>query len=143
MDLGTIYLIHRLIRSPLFESSRFRSSKLIGLFNSDPDVIRAGTVYLRIEFIAFPTYVILNILISVLQGSKRPNFAVFIGLYRQIVLPLVLFRYLGSALGMGITGVWWGVVAINWSAVIITWLYNRAVLSKILTADSEAVASKQ
>lgn len=117
--------------------------QLIGLFNSDPDVIRAGTVYLRIEFIAFPTYVILNILISVLQGIKKPNLAVFIGLYRQIILPLILFQYLGSALGMGITGVWWGVVAINWSAVVIAWVYSRVVLSRTLTYESTTVPSEQ
>lgn len=109
--------------------------QLIGLFNSDPDVIRAGTVYLRIEVFAFPTYVILNILISVLQGIKKPNFAVFIGLYRQILLPLILFRLLGTALGLGIEGVWWGIVLINWSAVIITYFYNKRLLKKTLTPE--------
>jgi putative MATE family efflux protein len=106
--------------------------QLIGLFNNDPEVIRAGTVYLRIEVIAFPTYVILNILISVLQGIKKPNFAVYIGLYRQILIPFLLFPFLAQFLGLGISGVWWGIVLINWSAVLITFIYNKNTLRKVL-----------
>ncbi len=57
---------------------------LLSFFNSDSTVIQAGTAYLRIEAFALPTYVILNVLTSVLQGIKKPNFTVVIGLYRQI-----------------------------------------------------------
>lgn len=105
---------------------------LIGLFNDNPDVIRAGTTYLRIEAFAFPTYVIINILISVLQGIKKPNFAIYIGLYRQILLPVTLFYFLGTVLGLGIKGVWYGVVIINWTAVLITYIYSKIVLKKAL-----------
>lgn len=104
---------------------------LIGLFNSDPGVIQAGTYYLRIEAFAFPTYVILNMILSVLQGVKRPNFAIFIGLYRQIVIPVVLFTFLGTVLKLGITGIWWGIVLINWSAVMIAMVYSKRQLGQV------------
>jgi putative MATE family efflux protein len=102
---------------------------LVGIFNPEDEVIRIGTQYLRIEVLAFVTYVILNIYISVLQGIKKPNFAIFMGLYRQL-LPFVLFRFLGTTLQMGLLGVWWGIVIINWSAVLITVIYTNIVLDK-------------
>ncbi len=111
--------------------------QLISIFNDDPAVIEAGTVYLRIEVFAFPTYVILNILISVLQGIKKPNFAVYIGLYRQILLPVILFQVLGTSLNLGIKGVWWGIVIINWSATIMTYLYSRYTLKKTLRITTD------
>lgn len=106
------------------------SPYLIQIFNGDPVVIQAGTTYLRIEVFAFLTYVFLNMNISVLQGIKKPNFALWIGMFRQF-LPFVLFYFLGTTLNMGILGVWWGIVLINWTAVGITLLYTKSQLNKL------------
>lgn len=127
----TIMIIGGLIIYPL-------APQLIGLFNSDIDVINAGTVYLRIEFFAFPTYVILGVLLSILQGIKKPRFAVFIGLYRQILMPIPLFYFLGQVLGMGVRGLWWGVVFLTWSSVIVTALYNNKELKKLSKLKEES-----
>jgi putative MATE family efflux protein len=108
----------------------FTSPYLIQIFNGDPVVIDAGTTYLRIEVLAFMTYVFLNMNISVLQGIKKPNFALWIGMFRQF-LPFVLFYFLGTTLNMGILGVWWGIVIINWTAVSITAIYTKAELKKL------------
>ncbi|WP_461206011.1 MATE family efflux transporter [Clostridium sp. DL1XJH146] len=104
---------------------------LIKLFNNDINVIEAGTIYLRIEVFAFPTYVLLNIATSTLQGIKKPSFAAYIGLYRQILMPIILFYFLGNHLNLGVLGVWWGIVIINWSAVIITLWYSKRQLNKL------------
>lgn len=117
----TIMVIGGLIIYPL-------APVLIGLFNKDPEVIRAGTVYLRIEFFALPTYVILGILISIMQGIKKPGFAVYIGLYRQIIMPIPMFYFFGKVLDFGVTGIWWGIVFLTWSSVIITYLYSHRQL---------------
>jgi putative MATE family efflux protein len=103
---------------------------LISLFDSNPSVVSAGTTYLRIETLAFTTYVFINISISVLQGIKKPGFAIYLGLYRQI-FPIVIFYTLGTLLGWGIYGVWWGIVFINWSAVFIGVFYTSYQLRKI------------
>lgn len=104
---------------------------LISFFNQDPGVIEAGTTYLRIEFFAFPTYVILGILLSIMQGIKKPSFAVYIGLYRQIVMPIPLFYFLGNILNLGVKGIWWGIVFLTWTSVIVTYFYSRKQLSKL------------
>lgn len=108
------------------------ASFFISLFDDNPEVIQAGALYLRIEAIAFTTYVILNINVSVLQGIKKPKFTIAIGIYRQIV-PFALFFLLGTTLALGIYGVWYGIVLINWSAVIVIYLYTNYRLNILET----------
>jgi putative MATE family efflux protein len=103
---------------------------LVSVFNDNPNVISIGSRYLRIEVLAFATYVILNISISVLQGIKKPNYAIFMGIFRQ-ALPFGLFYLLGTVLNMGLDGVWWGIVIINWTAVCITLYYIKIQFKKL------------
>jgi len=105
---------------------------LISLFNNNPEVILEGTHYLRIEFLAFIGYIIINITLSVLQGLKKPNFAIWIGIYRQLAMPLLLFNFLGVTLGLGLTGVWWGIVFTVWTGAIGMLLLVRFEFRKIL-----------
>jgi putative MATE family efflux protein len=103
---------------------------LIRIFDDNPAVVEAGTTYLRIEAIAFTTYVFINMNISTLQGIKKPKFAIVLGVYRQI-LPIGIFYLLGTILGFGIFGVWWGIVLINWSAVLISTIYTNKKLNAL------------
>ena len=103
---------------------------LISLFDSSSTVVEAGTRYLRIEAFAFTTYIFLNVCVSILQGIKKPKFGMYIGIYRQII-PIGIFYLFGTIFGMGILGVWWGIVLINWSAVIISIVYTRTQLKKL------------
>lgn len=112
-------------------------SSLIGIFASDINVINAGTHYLQIEILALPTYIILGLYLSVLQGIKKPNWAVFIGTFRQIIMPFVLFNIFTKVFNMGITGIWIGVVIVNWLAVILTYFYGEYTLKRILLLGDE------
>jgi putative MATE family efflux protein len=105
---------------------------LIGLFNKDPSVITAGTNYLRIEVFAFPTYVIIGILLSIMQGIKKPTFAVYLGLYRQILMPIPLFYFFGIVLDLGVNGIWWGIVFVTWTSVLAAHLYSRKQLKNLV-----------
>lgn len=98
---------------------------LMGLFTEDATVIGIGTTYLRIDALAFYAYVILFVHVAALQGMKRPMFAVWIGLYRQIVAPLAIFWVFTRIFSYGLMGIWWGIFAITWSAAAITLFYAR------------------
>jgi putative MATE family efflux protein len=103
---------------------------LIRIFDTNPAVVEAGTTYLRIEAVAFTTYVFLNINVSTLQGIKKPRFAIVLGVYRQII-PIGIFYLLGTVFDWGILGVWWGIVMINWSAVLISFLWTNYKLNQL------------
>ncbi|MFW5694869.1 MAG: MATE family efflux transporter [Alkalispirochaeta sp.] len=109
----------------------FFGHHLIGVFNSDADVMTVGAAYLQIQAVTFYSYVILFQANSILQGLKKPGAIFWIGLYRQLGAPLGVFTLLAFTLGMGVNGVWWGLAVVNWSAAAFTWWWSwRRILQR-------------
>ena len=105
---------------------------LMGFFTDDTVVIDIGTTYMRIDCFVFNAYVILFTNIAALQGVKRPMFAVWIGLFRQLVAPLVVFYIVIKILGIGLLGIWWGFFSITWSAALFSIFYTRVILRDVV-----------
>jgi len=103
---------------------------MMRLFSGDPLVIATGTTYLRIAAFILYAYVILFVHVAALQGVKRPMFAIWIGLARQIVLPVIVFYLLTSVVSCTIAGIWWGIFGITWSAAVFTFVYARSRLKQ-------------
>jgi len=82
---------------------------IMQIFTQDQAVLDIGAFYLRISAFIYWAYIILFVSVAALQGLKRPLYAIWIGLYRQIVAPAVAFYLLASFLGMGLPGIWWGI----------------------------------
>ena len=97
----------------------FGASPLMRLFSDDPEVVAIGVKYLRIAAFIEHAYVFLFINTSLLQGLKKPAFALWIGLYRQLVMPPILFYLVTRVFDLGLTGIWWGIFGITWSAAIV------------------------
>ena len=110
----------------------------VSLFSKDPSVITEGALYLRIEGLAIFTYALIGIASSVLQAIKKPYFALIIGVGRQL-FPFLVFFLLGEIFGLGVAGIWWGIVIINYVAVVIVWSITHVLLKK---AKATAVASE-
>ncbi len=104
---------------------------LLAVFTTDTAVITTGIRFLRIEAFVFPAYVLLYICVSTMQGIKRPVFALWIGLYRQIAAPIPIFHFLSIVLGWGIMGIWWGVFTVTWSAAAIAVVYVSWIIKKL------------
>lgn len=106
------------------------AKRLMAFFTDDGAVIAIGATYLRIDALALYAYVILFVNVAALQGMKRPMFSLWIGLYRQVVAPFVVFWVLTEILEVGLLGIWWGVFGITWSAAAYSWLYMLRMLKK-------------
>lgn len=113
------------------------AENLMGFFTQDPPVIEHGTTYLKIASFVLYAYTIMYINIAALQGIKKPMFAIWTGLYRQIVAPIIVFYALIHLLDLGIKGIWWGIFSVTWSATGITLLYSRRLLRKNLALCSD------
>lgn len=105
---------------------------LMNLFTSDIQVIEIGKEYLGIAVLFFFSYIFLNISVSTLQGMKLPYYAIFVGSYRQFLVPYPLFLLLAVDLGWGTKGIWWGIFIANWSAAIFTVIYTHRKIGKLL-----------
>jgi putative MATE family efflux protein len=104
------------------------AKQLMGFFAHEPEVIRLGVYYVRISaFLSF-AYVIMYIATSSLQGMKKPYYAVWLGLYRQILAPIIIFPIAGMY--FGVYGIYWGTAFCVWSGALIT-LYYMKRLRKI------------
>lgn len=106
------------------------ATSLMGIFTKDPTVRAIGSTYLGIAAFILQAYIILYISVSCLQGMKKPFYAVWVGLYRQIAAPVLIFFGMVHTLGFGILSVFWGIFGITWSAALFTLWYSRRVLRK-------------
>ncbi|NDV19710.1 MATE family efflux transporter [Pseudodesulfovibrio sp. JC047] len=104
---------------------------LMRLFTTDPGVIAIGVEYLRIDAFTLYGYVIIFVATSTLQGMKRPLFAIWMGLARQVIAPFALFTLFISVLGYGTIWLWLSILVIVWVSAIIAFWYAMRVLKKV------------
>jgi putative MATE family efflux protein len=129
---GLLIILAGIISVTLF------TEPLMRIFTSDPKVILIGKEYLGVAVLFFCAYIFLNISVSTLQGIKKPMYAIFVGTYRQFLIPLPLFLLLSVHWGWGTKGIWWGVFFANWSAAIFTFFYTRNRLRKLQVPTNSA-----
>lgn len=91
---------------------------LVQVFTRNPEVIRYGGDYLKVAALTLAAYPILFVTVFMMQGLKRPSYGLWIGIYRQVAAPVVVFHTLAFTLGWGLHGVWFGVMVVNWSAAV-------------------------
>lgn len=103
---------------------------LMLLFTSDQAVIEPGIEYLRISALVFFAYVILFTTVALLQGLKRPMYAIWVGLFRQVIAPLPVFWLLGMYLSWELVGIWWGIFFIAWTSALFTLWYGKRILGQ-------------
>jgi Na+-driven multidrug efflux pump len=70
-----------------------------------------------------------------LQGLKKPIYGLWVGLYRQIVAPCLVFWLLAFYLDWGMPGVWWGIFLVTWSAALFMLWFGGWKLRRIEAAQ--------
>lgn len=118
----------------------FAGPLIMRIFTVDSDIIQMGAFYLKFAALMQWGYVLIFMNISALQGLKKPLFAFWIGIYRQIVAPLVLFYLFTVILDLKTTGIWLGIFVAVWTGALITVVYARKRMDAIL-AQSTTVPS--
>lgn len=108
----------------------FFGRALLGFFTDNPEVISIGAFYLKIMAFATWAYVTMFICVSALQGLKKPMFALYIGIVRQLILPSMLFPLFAYYFGLGISGIWWAIITIIWGSTLIAVAYTIFIIKK-------------
>ncbi|BBD07008.1 MATE family efflux transporter [Desulfovibrio ferrophilus] len=110
------------------------AAPLMQAFTADPQVQAEGIHFLRIMAFLLYAYVVLFVSVAMLQGLKRPMFALWMGLWRQLIAPVTLFWMLTGVMDFGVAAIWWSIVAINSTAAVYSWAYARRVLTRLETS---------
>ncbi len=113
----------------------FGAEFLMQRFTDDVAVVATGAHYLRIAAFIEYAYVLLFVNTSVLQGLKKPAFALWIGLFRQIVAPVMIFWLATHVWDFGLDGIWAGIFVITWSSALVAVLFAQSVV-RYLAAES-------
>lgn len=104
---------------------------LMRLFTDDQAVVVAGIEYLRIAAAIMWAYAILFTTDSVFRGLKMPMFSLWLGLFRQIIMPLSLFSVMIYVFHTSIFGIWWSIFAIVWAAALFSLWYLHRTLRRL------------
>ena len=105
----------------------FGASFAMSLFTNDPDVIRAGSSYLRVDAFLFPIYMMLFSINSILQAFKKAIWTLYISIYRQ-GFGVAFFVWLFiSIFNFDVQGVWLGIA----TAVSSGWILSFMIANKV------------
>ena len=114
----------------------------VSLFTSNPIVIQHGSDYLTAAMYTLPAYPILFVTVFMMQGLKRPLYGLWIGIYRQVAAPMIIFHLLSFTFCWGLWGIWWGVCVVNWSAALFALGWGwRTVRAGVFVSGSLQTAS--
>ncbi len=50
------------------------------------------------------------------------------GIYRQVPDPFLFFNLFAFTFGLGIAGIWWGIVAVNWTAAFVILFHTMRMI---------------
>lgn len=114
---------------------------LVGIFSDDAEVIALGAAYLGVGVVNFNAYALLILGGAILQGMRRPTFAMAVAICRHVIGPLAVLYLLDPVLGFGLPGIYWGMIGIAWLGAAATILYLRLRLTG-LSPPIEAAADK-
>ncbi|MEP1765681.1 MAG: MATE family efflux transporter [Sulfitobacter sp.] len=79
------------------------------LFSNDPEVIAIGALFLKVEAVILPIYVVLFSINALLQALQKASWTMWIGIYRQWIGIAFFIWLFASVLDGGLTGVRLGI----------------------------------
>jgi putative MATE family efflux protein len=82
---------------------------MMAIFSSDPEVIRIGSQYLRVDGFILPVYIVLFAMNSFLQALQKPIWTLWIGIFRQGIGALFFIWLFVRIFDLGTMGVWLGI----------------------------------
>ncbi|MDG1521232.1 MAG: MATE family efflux transporter [Yoonia sp.] len=110
----------------------FGGSFAMSLFSDDPEVIRIGTSYLRVDAFLFPIYMMLFSINSLLQALKKPIWTLWISIYRQGFGVAFFIWVFIAVLDFDVWGVWLGIATAVTSGWVLALIVAKSVADKTM-----------
>ncbi len=104
----------------------FLSPAMMRFFTDDAAIISTGAAYLKIDAIAFYAYVMLFLSTATLQAMKQPLFPMFLGIARQLIIPVTINYVLIVYFGYPMMSIFHTIISVVvLSSVIAHWYTSR------------------
>lgn len=84
--------------------------QIVGLFTSDPGILRYGTDCLRILGLGYPMYAVGMVIIQALNGAGDTKTPSIMNLFVFWLIQIPLAYFLATSMAMGPNGVFWAIV---------------------------------
>ncbi len=110
----------------------FTRTWLISRFDNDADVIAFGSVYITVMMGLFFGYVTHFICVATLQGMKHPVMIFYIGAFRQLLAPIIVYSLVVKVWQLSFLWMWVGLACIVYSSAIVMLWYT---LKRLKTID--------
>ncbi len=100
------------------------SSFIISFFTNDPEVIKSGSLYLRVAALIGPVYPVFFITSALFQALKRPLFSLYMTILRLTLIPFLSLWYVINILQGEYQDIFYTIMVTNWTMglVVLTFI---------------------
>ena len=109
----------------------FSGQWLVAQFDPNIEVIAYGTTYIYVMLFLFCGYVTHFACVATLQGIKKPPMIFYVGFFRQILAPSMVYTLIVSYYGLSFIWMWIGLGCIVYSSAIALLYYTYLKLKAL------------
>lgn len=102
----------------------FSGEWLVSQFDPSVEVIRSGTTYIYVMLFLFFGYVTHFSCVATLQGIKKPAMIFYVGFFRQILAPSIVFTLCVNYFELSFVWMWIGLGGIVYSSALFLLVYT-------------------
>lgn len=102
----------------------FSGEWLVSQFDPSVEVIRSGTTYIYVMLFLFFGYVTHFSCVATLQGIKKPAMIFYVGFFRQILAPSIVFALCVNYWELSFVWMWIGLGGIVYSSALFLLVYT-------------------
>lgn len=104
---------------------------VVSQFDQDPTVVTFGITYLHVVIFLFYGYVTHFVCVSTLQGIKQPSMIFYIGFFRQLFAPTIVFFLIVRYFELTFMWLWIGLGFIVYSSALVLVYYTWNKIKKL------------
>ncbi|WP_370224071.1 MATE family efflux transporter [Cytobacillus sp.] len=116
------------------------SKELMGIFTSNPDIIKVGSILILLTILLEPGRSFNLVVINSLRAAGDVKFPVYMGILSMWGVSVTLSYVLGIHFGLGLAGIWIAFIADEWlRGLLMLWRWKSRVWVNKSFVSSKAV----
>ena len=109
----------------------FSADRIVSIFSDNQEVIKYGTMYLKISALIFPAYPIFFISNGFFMAIKKSSYSMYLNIIRNVILPIPTIL-VAKFFDGGFDTFFWSYCFFNWFYVLCLFTYVKSYIRKNL-----------